>query len=193
MAKGDTDGSEGPGKGKQRNFKLTDATVDKIKAIADRRTVETGIDHTMTDAVKYVVDVFISGGRAGAPVMLPHYGDVPCGTPIDLESPASELHDVLSPMLRGEGRFLLTAKGDSMNRRKIAEGDKLVVQRQKAAESGQIVVATVDNKATLKVFKVDGRKFYLDPDSDNPIHKRIDFRPGVDEILGVVVSVVRKC
>lgn len=183
---------EGAGKGKGRNFKLTDATMDKIKVIAERRTHETGIEHNMTDAVKHVVDVYIAGGRTGTPIMLPHYGDVPCGKPIDLDSPASELHDVLNPMLRGEGRFLLTAKGDSMDRRKIAEGDKLVIQRQGHADNGQIVVATVENKATLKVFKVENRKFFLEPDSSNPVHKRIEFVQGRDTIQGIVVGIVRK-
>ncbi len=188
---------DGASKGKARNFKLTEATMDRIKAIARQRSAETGVECSMTDAVKHAVHNYGIGSKAQGPVLLPDFGEVPCGTPIDPGQPAYVMVDVLSPLLRGEGRFLLTARGDSMTGKgfNIADGDRLIVQQQGSAEPGDTVIALVDGKTTVKKLATDPKKrsgeYLLVPANDR--HETLPFRPeNGDRIIGVVVGLVRK-
>lgn len=135
------------------------------------------------------------GATGGKPLVdgrLPHYGEVPCGTPVDVDSPHPELDDTIPKLFRGEGRFSVTARGESMTGRGIMDGDRIIGQKQKTANHGQLVIATVDEKATIKVFRSNGKEIWLHPASDNPDHKAIKFDPATCEIHGIVVGIVRK-
>jgi len=85
--------------------------------------------------------------------------------------------------------FVLEVNGDSMIDDQIADGDYVVVRRQKTADPGQIVVAVTDeNEATLKRWYPEKNRIRLEPAnaSMKPIYVK-DAR-----VLGVVVGVVRK-
>ena len=85
--------------------------------------------------------------------------------------------------------FVLQVHGESMIEDQIADGDYVVVQRQRTARKGQIVVAlTGEGEATLKRFFPEKNRIRLQPanSSMKPIYVK-DAR-----ILGVVVGVVRK-
>lgn len=85
--------------------------------------------------------------------------------------------------------FVLEVNGDSMIDDQIADGDYVVVRRQKTADRGQIVVAVTDeNDATLKRWFPEKNRIRLEPAnaSMKPIYVK-DAR-----VLGVVVGVVRK-
>ena len=70
----------------------------------------------------------------------------------------------------------------------ILSGDKVVVRPQKTAENGQIVVALLDDSATVKRFHRENGKVWLLP--ENPAYEPID---GTDcSILGLVKAVVRE-
>lgn len=183
--------------GKPRTYKLPDATIEKLLAIAERRTAETGVECNMTDAIKHVIHSYGTGGRSPTSLMLPDYGEVPCGTPVDASSQPMVLVDIFTPLVRDDGRFILTARGDSMTGKeiKVQDGDKLIVQKQSTAESGSTVVAIIDEKTTLKKYTVrgEGKKIehWLIP--ANEIHKPIQFRPDLGHrIEGVVVAILRK-
>ena len=92
-------------------------------------------------------------------------------------------------LFRQESHFALKVRGDSMIEDHIADGDFVVVHKQKTARNGQIVVALVDgSETTLKRFFREGRRYRLEPSnrSMKPIYtNRVD-------IQGVVVGVVRK-
>lgn len=83
--------------------------------------------------------------------------------------------------------FALRVRGDSMVKAGILDGDTIVVRKCPSAENGQIVVALIDDEATVKrFFKEDGR-YRLQPENDAmaPIYAdRVS-------VLGRVVSVVR--
>lgn len=132
------------------------------------------------------------GGKPLVSGKLPHYGEVPCGTPVSVDSPHPELDDTIAKLIRGEGRFSVTARGESMTGRGIMDGDRIIGQKQKTANNGQLVIATVDEKATIKVFRLNGKEIWLHPASDNPDHKPIKFDPSTCEIHGIVVGIVRK-
>jgi repressor LexA len=92
-------------------------------------------------------------------------------------------------MFSKKNLFVLEVSGDSMIDAQIADGDYVVVRKQKTADSGQMVVAqTEDGEATLKYWFPERNRIRLQPanSSMHPIYVH------EARILGVVVGVVRK-
>jgi repressor LexA len=89
----------------------------------------------------------------------------------------------------GGDLFALRVKGDSMREAGILEGDIVVVRRQAKAAHGDIVVALLGEEATVKVFTVRGRKFFLCP--RNSRYKDIPCTDST-KIIGKVISVIRR-
>ena len=86
------------------------------------------------------------------------------------------------------GCFVLRVRGDSMIGAGILDGDKVVVRPQPDAENGQIVVALLDDSATVKRLKKTGRDVWLMP--ENPSYEPI---PGNEaKILGRVKALIRE-
>ncbi len=84
--------------------------------------------------------------------------------------------------------FILTVKGDSMINVGINNGDNLIIKKQNTAYNGQIVVALVDDSATVKTFYKENGYFRLQPENDS-------LRPIIVknvEILGIVIGLIRK-
>ena len=120
---------------------------------------------------------------------IPVIGKVAAGIPI---TATENIEDTLafSDNMFGmhDDLFILNVSGDSMVNAGILDGDKIVVKKQSNAETGQIVVAMVDDEATVKRFYKENGYFRLQPENDymDPII--------VDEValLGKVVGLVRK-
>jgi repressor LexA len=90
---------------------------------------------------------------------------------------------------RDQDLFVLKVEGDSMIEDHIADGDYVVVRRQKTAHKGQIVVALTDeNEATLKHWYPEKNRIRLEP--ANAAMKPIFVKDA--QVLGVVEGVVRK-
>jgi repressor LexA len=90
---------------------------------------------------------------------------------------------------RDQNLFVLKVEGDSMIEDHIADGDYVVVRRQKTAHKGQIVVALTDeNEATLKRWYPEKNRIRLEP--ANAAMKPIFVKDA--RVLGVVEGVVRK-
>lgn len=89
----------------------------------------------------------------------------------------------------GEGGcFALRVRGDSMIGAGILSGDCVVVRPQDTAENGEIVVALLDDSATVKRLKKQGDALWLLP--ENPAYEPIDGKNA--QILGKVKAVIRK-
>ena len=100
---------------------------------------------------------------------LPVVGSIACGTPILAEENIEKYLPVPTDFL-GIGKFfILRANGNSMIKAGIEDGDYVIVKQQETAEIGQIVVALIDNEATLKRYYIDNRKqqVRLHPENDN--------------------------
>ncbi len=122
---------------------------------------------------------------------LPFFGVIAAGKPIE----AVEGNDRLTvpEHLLGQSRekhFVLKVVGDSMIDEGIHDGDFVVVQRREKAESGEMVVALIDDEATLKRFYPEGKRIRLQP--ANPHMK--PFFVAADEVMvqGIVVGLMRK-
>lgn len=103
------------------------------------------------------------GNRSGTRV--PIVGKVTAGTPIL----AVENYEGFITYPEGEGRshdsplFALRVQGDSMIEAGIMDGDLVIVEKCEYAENGEIVVAMVDDSATVKVFYRENGHFRLQP------------------------------
>jgi repressor LexA len=119
------------------------------------------------------------------------------GLPLAGRIAAGVLHEAIEQnervdfdaMFSHKNLFVLEVAGDSMIDAQIADGDYVVVRRQRTARDGQIaVVQTAEGEATLKRFYLERNRIRLEP--ANPAMKPIYVKDV--KILGIVVGVVRK-
>lgn len=122
----------------------------------------------------------VTGARPG---QIPVVGVVTAGLPIL----AVENQEGTIPWTEA-GCFALRVRGDSMINAGILEGDKVIVRPQQSADNGQIVVARIEDEATVKRLLRRNGQVWLMPENDN--YSPIDGTNA--EIIGVVRGVVRE-
>ncbi len=120
--------------------------------------------------------------EAPAPRGLPVLGSVAAGVPRLAEEDVEEW--VETPF---GADFLLRVTGDSMELAGILDGDLVAVRRQQSAEEGQIVVAMIDDEATVKRLRFRDGMAELHP--ENPAYEPI--RSDATVVVGRVVGVLR--
>ncbi len=118
----------------------------------------------------------------------PLVGQVRCGAPIFAQENYQSICSLPSEIFGKGELFMLSAIGDSMKDAGINEGDILVVRKSDYAENGQIVVALIDDEATVKRFKKTSNKIILHPENS----KYQDILLDDVKILGVVQSCIHK-
>lgn len=118
------------------------------------------------------------------PGQIPVIGVVTAGMPIL----AVENREGTMPWDGDPSCFALRVRGDSMIGAGIMDGDKVVVRPQPSADNGQIVVARIEDEATVKRLQRRGDGIWLMP--ENPAYTPIDGRYA--QIIGVVKAVVRE-
>lgn len=101
----------------------------------------------------------------GRPVPVPMMGRIAAGTPIEAIQTKSHTINVPPDMLSSSGEhFALEVRGDSMIDAGILDGDVALIKRSDGAETGDIVVALIDDEeATLKRFRRRGASIALEP------------------------------
>lgn len=107
--------------------------------------------------------------KAGDVVLTPVVGSVSCGKMLFAEENV-ETYLPLPTRILGKGKFfILKANGDSMINAGINDGDYVIVRKQSFAEIGQVVVALVEDEATLKRYYLDEKRkqVRLHPENDN--------------------------
>jgi len=122
---------------------------------------------------------------------IPLSGKVAAGYPIEAIL-THETITVPSDMVRGKRAFALRVSGDSMIEDGIFDNDLIVVESRQTAESGQTVVALVnENEATVKRFYKKRGQIRLEP--ANPRYKPIIIEPPQSvNIQGIVVGLIRR-
>lgn len=116
---------------------------------------------------------------------IPLLGTVTAGIPI-LATQQIEEYIAVSG-ISGDTLFALHVKGDSMINAGIYDGDIVVVEQCPTAENGEIVVAMIDDEATVKRFYMENNHFRLQPENDK-------YAPIITEecvILGKVKTLLR--
>lgn len=125
--------------------------------------------------------------KPSEPTYIPLVGQIACGQPTLAEENIEETF-AFPKTLFGSGKlFMLRAFGDSMIDAGIRQGDLLVLRQQNCAEDGEIVVALVDGKNTLKRFYKRGNKLVLHPENKTMKDIIVD----ECEIQGVLVSCIK--
>ena len=123
-------------------------------------------------------------------------GTCPCGEPVLAVENITATVALPVEIFGSEEHFILKAKGNSMIKRGIFDGDLMVVRVHNTANVGEVVIARVNNEdATAKVLARKRGKYYLEAanDSEDENGKRLypDIHPVGDwEILGVVDNVI---
>lgn len=118
---------------------------------------------------------------------VPVVGKVAAGNPIVAIEDVECYVTVDKNLSRGKDLFALRVRGESMINAGILPDDILIVNRTPVAENGEIVVALVDDSATVKRFYKEDGHFRLQPEND-------DYEPIiVDDVilLGKVISLIR--
>ena len=118
---------------------------------------------------------------------IPIIGDVAAGQPIFAEQNISGYFPILADELPSGNLFMLNVRGESMINIGIHDGDKVIVREASTAKNGDIVVALVDDSATVKTYYKEDGRYRLQPENDtmDPIY--------VDhvQILGIVIGLFR--
>ena len=100
-------------------------------------------------------------------VELPIVGKVTAGQPILAQENIEDTFPIPIDFVGNKVSFMLVVKGDSMINAGILDGDYVIVQKQSYANNGDIVVALLDDEATVKRFFKEKNYFRLQP--ENPI------------------------
>ena len=171
---------------------------DRIHVI-DSENLSTGIGHleslekngyirrdpTKSRTIEIIDDNFNLSRREV--VNIPLLGQVAAGQPLLAVENITEYFPIPSEYMPGGEVFMLKVKGDSMINMGIYEGDQIIVRKQNTASNGEVIVALVDDSATVKRFYKENGHIRLQPENDfmDPII--------VDdcEILGKVIGLIR--
>ncbi len=118
---------------------------------------------------------------------VPLVGSVAAGMPILAEENIEEYFPIPADLLPNTETFMLKVKGESMINVGIYDGDRVIVESQSTAENSDIVVALLDDSATVKrFFKEDGH-YRLQPENDTMDPIIVD----TVQILGKVIGLFR--
>ena len=142
-------------------------------------------DPTKPRAIEIMDDTF-NLTRRGM-VNVPVIGNVAAGQPLLAVQNIENYFPIPAEYMPNQETFMLKVKGESMINAGILDGDHILVERQSTASNGEIVVALVDDSATVKTYYKEDGHYRLQPENDtmDPII--------VDEcsILGKVFGVFR--
>lgn len=142
-------------------------------------------DPTKPRAIEIIDDTFNLTRREM--VNVPMVGQVAAGEPILAEQNISNYFPIPMEFMPNNDTFMLTVKGESMINVGIYDGDYVLVEQCNTARNGDMVVALVDDSATVKTFYKEDSYYRLQPENDSmdPI---IVFDC---QILGKVIGVFR--
>ncbi len=120
-------------------------------------------------------------------VNIPLIGTVAAGQPLLAQENIEGYFPLPAEIVPNADCFMLKVKGESMRNAGILDGDEIIVMSQNTAENGDIVVALLDDSATVKRFYKEKGRYRLQPENDfmDPIY--------ADEVtvIGKVFGVIR--
>ena len=121
-------------------------------------------------------------------VDVPLVGKITAGAPILAVENVTDTFPIPIDFVGNSDSFMLTVRGESMIEAGILDGDYILVRKQNTANNGEIVVALIEDEATVKTFYKEATHIRLQPENStmDPI-----IVPNCD-ILGKVIGVFRK-
>lgn len=125
----------------------------------------------------------------GVGVTIPLIGTVTAGQPVFAYENYEDYYTFPVNEFKGDSLFMLRVDGTSMIDAGIFNGDKIIVRRQETANDGEIVVALIEDSATVKRFYRKGGLIILHP--ENEALSDMIYEPHEVKILGKVVGLMR--
>ena len=120
-------------------------------------------------------------------INVPIIGNVAAGIPILAEENVEDTYPLPSSFVGTKECFMLNVKGESMKDAGILDGDMVIVKKQNTAQNHDMVVAMIENEATVKTFYREKDRIRLQP--QNPAFEPIYSTDC--QILGLVIGVIR--
>ena len=166
------------------NLKSTSSVHAHLEALEKNGYIRR--DATKPRAIEIIDDNFNLVRREV--VNVPLVGTVAAGQPILAVENVEGSFPIPSEFMPHEQSFMLKVKGDSMINAGLFDGDQVLVKQQPTADNGDIVVAMVEDSATVKTFYKEKGYYRLQPENDamDPI-----IVTGEVKILGKVFGVMR--
>lgn len=162
-------------------FSSPNASEDHLKALSRKGAIE-----------------LLSGSSRGIRILqrgrgkgLPLIGQVAAGNPILARENIEDRYRVDAQLFSPKADYLLRVKGHSMRNAGIMDGDLLAVHRTPVADSGDIVVARLDDEVTVKRFRRRGNIVRLMPENPDFEPIVVDVRKQDLVIEGIGVGVIR--
>ena len=142
-------------------------------------------DAILTRAIRLLPGT-ITSARAQRIQSIPVVGRVQAGKPSLAVEDFEETFPLPQDFLSGNEGFMLRVRGDSMVEDGILDGDLVIVRRQQDAENADIVVALLDNEATVKRFYRENGKVRLQPANSSMKPIVVDDVAVVGKVVGLV-------
>ena len=120
---------------------------------------------------------------------LPLLGSVKAGFPSAVDEVLETLN-LESYLIKKKGEtYMVEVDGESMIDAHIEDGDIVIAERSNSARDHQIVIAQIDGEHTLKYFRTDGKKSWLEPANKKfkPMHPKTDL-----QVIAIIRGVIRK-
>ena len=189
-------------KTQQKVFDYIKEVIDEKGVAPSVREIGAAVGLKSTSTVQYNLDALERAGyieresqlkrtirickNGIRPYHVPLVGTVTAGMPIlAVESIEDYIPVPIAP--RGRELFALRVKGDSMVNAAILDGDIAIIDKTPVAQNGDIVVALIEDEATVKRFYKENGHFRLQPENDN-------YEPIIVNelsVLGKVISIIR--
>jgi repressor LexA len=168
-----------------------------IEVIKLPDSVNHGIAGRQRGFTPSVIEGALGRGRAPSdedsmrPIAVPMMGRIAAGTPIEAIQSRTHVINMPPDLLPSGEHFALEVRGDSMIEAGILDGDTALIKKTDAADTGDIVVALIDDEeATLKRFRRRGASIALEP--ANPSYEVRILPPNRVRIQGKLVGLFRK-
>lgn len=183
--------------GEEMDIRSTNGVNDHLKALERKGFLTRGEQQSRSLVPTKRARLVLGLGKKADPTMVdvPLLGRVAAGAPILAQENVEDTVRIDSFLLGGNGRevFALRVKGQSMIDDGIQDGDFIFVKKAPSAAPGDIVVALIEDEATVKRFYPEGERVRFQPANKDmqPIYvAKSEFRQTM--ILGKVVGVYRK-
>jgi len=136
-----------------------------------------------------IVEKDLTGKVTNIPIL----GRVPAGSPTFSGEHVDDILLIDEKIAGGEGVFAVIVKGDSMINAGINDGDIAIVKQKPKPNSGEIVVALIEDEVTLKRLVRRGKKVILKPENENyPEIILSDLSHEPISVIGTILAIVRR-
>jgi repressor LexA len=183
--------------GEQMDIRSTNGVNDHLKALERKGYLNRGEQQSRSLVPTKRARMLLGLGakKDSGLVEVPLLGKVAAGAPLLAQENLEDSVKIDSFLIGGTGRevFALRVKGQSMIEDGIHDGDYLFVRKTPSAQPGDIVVALIEEEATVKRYYPEGERIRFQPANKDmqPIYvNKADFRSTM--LLGSVVGVYRK-